>query len=76
MTPMPGSIPRFVHIGTFVHLVLDGEHVLCHTATSDAADTEGDESMRWVKTDSKVVTCPLCAAIIHLCRGVRVTAPG
>lgn len=66
---------QLTRIGEHTHLVLDGEHVLCHTATSDAADTEKDESVRWHATEVKVVTCPRCVDIIRLCRGVRVSQP-
>lgn len=61
----------FVRIGSFVHLVLNSEHVICHTATSDAANTERDESLRWMSTASTVVTCPECTEIARICRGVR-----
>lgn len=62
---VPGQL---VKIDGFIHLVLDSEHVLCHTATSDAADSEGDEALRWLATTATAVTCPQCASIIRLCR--------
>lgn len=66
----PGS---FVEVDGRVHLTQDSEHLLCNTATFDAADTEDDESLRWKPTKAKAVTCEPCIAIIQLCRGVRVT---
>lgn len=62
----------FVKVGASVHLALNSEHLLCNTATSDAADSEADESLRWHPTKRRAVTCPVCATIIRLCHGVRV----
>lgn len=62
----------FIRMGGVVHLALDSEHLLCMTATFDAADTEGDEKLRWHPTTSTTVTCELCAGIIALCDGVEV----
>jgi hypothetical protein len=66
------ATPRFVRIDGATHLCLDSEHVLCHTATSDAADSEGDESLRWHETTKQYVTCHECSDIILLCRHVVV----
>lgn len=68
---MPGN-PRFVRVDGKVHLALNTEHLVCHSATSDAADSEGDESLRWHSTKRTTVTCPDCAEIIRLCAGVKV----
>jgi len=65
---------RFIQIDGQIHVVLDSEHVLCHTATFDAADSEEDESLRWWPTTKTVVTCEACARIVMLCKGVRCRA--
>lgn len=65
-------MPEFVRIDGCVHVVLDGDSVICHTATHDAADTEGNEALRWHPTTSTTVTCEACARIVRLCQGVKV----
>lgn len=61
----------FIQMEGFIHLALNSEHLLCNMSTFDAADTEGDESLRWHPTTRSVVTCPVCVEIVELCRGVR-----
>jgi hypothetical protein len=58
-----------------VHLVTqvgDSERTICGI-TEDAAYLESDESVRWIPTPSRTVSCDVCRGIIIDCRGVRVT---
>ena len=64
---------RFIRMGGVIHLSDGGEHLVCATATFDAADSEGDETLRWHDTDKTTVTCEGCAAVIRLCAGVKVS---
>lgn len=64
---------RFVSFGGTVHLVspLGGrEHTLCGVAF-DAADSERDESLRWIPLLEKPVDCGQCVEVIRACWGVR-----
>lgn len=72
---VPAPKRNFVEIGGRVHLALDSEHVLCHDATFDAHLSEGDSSMEWHVTKSRIVTCSECITIVQLCRGVHCGAP-
>lgn len=67
---------KFVQMGGAIHLAIDGEHLLCNTATFDAADSEGDEDLRWHETTEKIVSCTDCIALILLCKGVRIASKG
>lgn len=58
---------EFVEAEGLIHLV-DGEFTIC----GDAFDLASDEDdYEWKATTSKTVTCPRCARIVELCRGVR-----
>lgn len=46
-----------------------GEHTLCGVAF-DAADSEGDESLRWLGPSRRAVDCPMCCAVIRECRNM------
>jgi hypothetical protein len=51
-----------------------GEHTLCGVAC-DAADSEGDESLRWSDSAARgPVSCEECTAVVMCCRGMRVSA--
>lgn len=58
----------FVEAEGLIHLVWQ-EHTLCGDAFDLASDEPGYE---WKAATKKCVTCPNCARIINLCRGVRV----
>lgn len=47
------------------------EHTLCGIAF-DAADSEGDESLRWTGMSRGPVTCLECGSVVLHCRGLRV----
>ena len=59
-----------------VHVVnpLGGEHTLCGDAFD--IDTEaGDEEHAWKHHTRGPVTCERCAAVVMVCRGVRIRLP-
>mgnify|MGYP001584875002 CR=1 FL=1 len=65
--------PRYVRFERRTHLVSQlqgGEFSLCGVAF-DAGDSENEPALRWQATDSTIVTCPDCIAVIDTCRGVR-----
>lgn len=67
-------MPTFVEFEDDVHLIAGeggGEHTLCGVAF-DAADSEGDEALRFKTTRRRVVTCSGCVGVVLACRGVRV----
>lgn len=67
---------EFVEAEGLVHLVNEvggGEHTLCGDAFDLASDEAGYE---WRATRRRTVTCPDCAAVIELCRGVRASVSG
>jgi hypothetical protein len=67
---------EFVEAEGLVHLVNEasgGEHTLCGDAFDLGSDAPGYE---WCTTTSRTVTCPNCAAVIKLCRGVRASVSG
>jgi len=59
---------QYVRMDRKIHLVSDGEHLLCNLATSDAAASEDDPSLTWHKTTSTTVTCTACITTIELVR--------
>ena len=61
----PGSL---VACGGSVHIVLDGEHLVCKSATNDAAESENDADMLWTATASRQPTCPACLHVLGACR--------
>jgi hypothetical protein len=70
--------PPKVRLGDgLVHVISPiggGEHTLCGVAF-DAADSEGDESLRWSNSAARgPVSCEGCAAVVMHCRGMRVSA--
>lgn len=71
-TPNESTERVFIRMDGVVHLALDGEHLVCMSATYDAADSEKDEALRWFPTPSTTVTCDICAKVIRLCHGVKV----
>ncbi len=69
------SLGNFVVTGDgLVHLMspaAGAESTLCGIA-NDAWISERDESLRLDPARRMVVDCPQCAAIVQVCRGVRV----
>lgn len=65
-------MPDFVENGEGVHLE-HGEFTLCGDSF-DIGDTEYETDGNTRPTKSKTVTCPRCAEIIRMCRGVRIKA--
>lgn len=70
---------RFIRFDGLVHLrhPHDYEYSLCGSACDSDISVDGDidqpnDTLTWQETKSKVITCPVCAAIIVGCRGVRV----
>jgi hypothetical protein len=64
---------RIIEFEGRVHLVspLGGsQHTICGVAC-DTADSEGDESLRWVKTARSKFSCEQCAAVIDACARSR-----
>lgn len=61
---------RFLEAEGLVHIenAAHSEYTLCGDAFDLASDELGYE---WHETKSRVVTCPICAAIIKDCRGVK-----
>ena len=64
-TPKPGALVDA--IGD-THVALNSEHLVCHSATSDAADTEYDDTLRWLKPTRREPSCAACAQVINACR--------
>lgn len=67
---MRDSADKFVEAEGVVHLT-HGEFTLCGDAFDLVSDEPGYE---WKPTRSKTVSCPNCAAIVELCRGVSIGA--
>lgn len=64
---------KFVEFGGHTHLMSaigGSEHTICGIAF-DAADSVGDESLRFQETASDLVTCPTCTIQIQNCRSSR-----
>ena len=55
-----------VLMGGTHHLVDCSEHLLCKSATFDAAGSENAPELRWRLPKAKRVTCPVCLGIIAL----------
>ena len=60
------SAGTLVFVAGKVHLVLDSENLICHSATSDAASSENDPSLRWKATKRKKVSCEDCLTIVQI----------
>ena len=62
----------FLKAEGLVHIenAANAEYTLCGDAFDLATDEPGYE---WHETESRVVTCPSCAAVIKDCRGVKTT---
>jgi len=67
---MLDSADKFIEAEGVVHLTL-GEFTLCGDAFDMGSHEPGYE---WKPARSKAVSCKRCAAIIELCRGVRITS--
>jgi hypothetical protein len=69
-TFLPGGL---VEVSGLIHVVLDADNTLCYTATSDAADSENDESLRWrpVNVRKPKINCKSCLDVIHICNFIH-----
>jgi hypothetical protein len=50
------------------------EHTLCGVAF-DAADSEGDEALRWKLATERLVSCADCSRVIRACQTMPTTGP-
>ena len=65
-------VRHFVENRDGVHLVGVSEYTLCGDALEGDGVGSGDEDVpRSLDTKRRTVTCPRCAMIIAMCRGVR-----
>ena len=69
---MSSGLVRFEGCTHMVSPIGGSEHTLCGVAF-DAADSEGDESLRWQASGQEHVDCPDCLIVIQACRDVRTT---
>lgn len=60
----------FVENADGVHVEIS-EHTLCGDSF-DIGSTEGEACGNTMPTTKRVVTCKRCAAIVMMCRGVRI----
>lgn len=63
----PSSFGPLVDVAGMTHIRLNAEDLVCHSATSDAASSENDPSLRWRKATRKRPNCPLCLRVVQAC---------
>lgn len=74
----PFYAAEFFATGTMIHILgpgNGGEFTLCGVA-QDAWDSENMPELQLIPTARRVVTCPQCAAVVLVCRGVQVRIAG
>lgn len=64
---------EFIQNREGVH-IMHGEFTLCGDSFDIAETERGFEDGALVVTSKRTVTCPRCAAIILMCRGIRVSS--